>query len=139
MADRRIVLVGVVCGLLSAACFGGNTQPTPEPVAAVTTVSSPVPTKPAAVAASPSPVAKPTATSAPAELTMVWVGNTDGEGVYLRETPSMDDRLRAYPDKTPLEIIDVDVDAEGQTWHHVRAPDGLEGYVPVMYTVTTEP
>jgi hypothetical protein len=88
--------------------------------------------------ASPSPVAKPTATPE-AELTRVWVGNTDGEGVFIRRTPAMADRIRAYPDRTPLVIIDVDVDAEGMKWHHVRAPDGLEGYVPVQYTVTTEP
>ncbi len=70
---------------------------------------------------------------------MVWVGNTDGEGVFLRKTPAMADRLRAYADKTALRIIDVDVDGDGVKWHHVRAPDGQEGYVPVQYTVTEEP
>jgi hypothetical protein len=84
-------------------------------------------------------VAKPTATSEPAELTMVWVGNTDGQGVFIRRTPAMADRIRAYPDRTPLTIIDVDVDGEGMKWHHVKAPDGVEGYVPVQFTVTTEP
>jgi len=69
----------------------------------------------------------------------VWVGNTDGEGVYLRKTPAMADRIKAYPDKTLLVIIGADEDGDGQSWHHVRAPDGDEGYVPVQYTVTTEP
>jgi hypothetical protein len=134
----RLALVCVACGLLTVGCSGGGSPPTPEPVAAVTTVSSPVPTKPSAVA-SPSPVAKPTATPEAHELSTVWVGNTDGEGVYLRKSPALADRLSAYPDKTPLTIIDVDVDGEGMQWHHVRAPDGQEGFVPVQYTVTTEP
>jgi hypothetical protein len=51
----------------------------------------------------------------------------------------MADRVRAYPDTTPLELIGEDVFGDGQRWHHVKAPDGLEGYVPVIYTVETPP
>jgi hypothetical protein len=51
----------------------------------------------------------------------------------------MADRVRAYPDNTPLTIIGDDVDGDGQRWKHVRTPDGLEGYVPAMYTVDTPP
>ena len=123
---------------------GSQPAATPVPATAPPTVAvSPVPTKPAAAAAvaSPSPVAKPTATTASSTSAVerVWVGNTDGEGVYLRKTPVMADRIKAYPDKTVLVIIDVDVEGDGQSWHHVRAPDAVEGYVPVQYTVTTEP
>ena len=126
------------CGLLPGSQVPPTpTSPTPAPA---TTAPSPAakPSPAAAAAASPSPVAKPTATSEPA-LERVWVGNTDGEGVYLRKSPVMGDRIKAYPDRTPLTIIDVDVDGDGQKWHHVKAPDGVEGYVPVQYTVTTEP
>jgi hypothetical protein len=69
----------------------------------------------------------------------VYVGNTDGEGVYVRNTPVMSDRVRAYADGTALTIIGDDVDGDGQHWKHVRTPDGLEGYVPAMYTTTTQP
>jgi hypothetical protein len=69
----------------------------------------------------------------------VWVGNTDGEGVYIRKTPAMDDRIRAYPDGTQLTIIGDDVDADDQHWKHVRTPDGLEGYVPSIYTTAEAP
>jgi hypothetical protein len=69
----------------------------------------------------------------------VYVGNTDGEGVYVRNTPVMSDRVRAYSDGTALTIIGDDVDGDGQHWKHVRTPDGLEGYVPAMYTTTTQP
>ena len=69
----------------------------------------------------------------------MYVGNTDGEGVYIRNTPTMDDKARAYPDGTALTIIGDDVDGDGQHWKHVRTPDGLEGYVPAMYTTDAPP
>ena len=64
-----------------------------------------------------------------------YVGNTGGEGVYVRKTPRLEDRIRAYADKTRLIVIGSDVESEGRIWKHVRAPDGAEGYVPVEYTV----
>jgi hypothetical protein len=70
--------------------------------------------------------------SADAPATMV-VGNTDGMGVYVRRTPNMGDRLRAWPDNTRMEVLERDVSSEGRSWHKVRTPDGSEGYVPVEY------
>ncbi|HEY3060942.1 MAG TPA: hypothetical protein VGL99_18420 [Chloroflexota bacterium] len=132
-------LISSACGILP----GGQAGPTPGPpttAPAAPPAPSPAAAKPSAAAvASPSAVAKPTATTSATALERVWVGNTDGEGVYLRKTPVMADRIKAYPDRTPLTIVDVDVDGDGQQWHHVKAPDGVEGYVPVQYTVTTEP
>jgi len=151
---RLLALLLVLVSLGSAACGmlpGSQPAPTPAPQAPAApppaAAASPAVTKPAgggspAAAASPSPAAKPGATSAAAPaaaVDRVWVGNTDGEGVYLRKTPVMADRIKAYPDKTVLVIIDADTDGDGQRWHKVRAPDGVEGYVPVQYTVTTEP
>jgi hypothetical protein len=139
----RLLGAGALGALVSSACFfGGAAAPTPGPTSGPTAAAaavSPVPTKPAAVA-SPSPVAKPTATTATAAaIEKVWVGNTDGEGVFVRKTPVMAVRVRAYPDKSLLTIVGEDVDGDGQKWHHVRTPDGVDGYVPVQYTVTTEP
>ena len=62
-----------------------------------------------------------------------------GEGVFVRKTPVMSDRVRAYSDGTALTIIGDDVDGDGQHWKYIRTPDGLEGYVPAMYTTTTQP
>jgi hypothetical protein len=93
----------------------------------------------AAAAATATPAPQPSPTPAAAAAQTVYVGNTDGEGVYLRKTPTMADRLQAYADGTALQIIGDDVDGDGQHWHHVRAPDGTEGYVPSMYTVDTPP
>jgi hypothetical protein len=81
----------------------------------------------------------PTSTPQAQASDTVWVGNTDGQGVYVRNTPVMSDRVRAYPDGTPLTIIGEDVDGDGQHWKHIKTPDGLEGYVPAMYTVDTAP
>jgi hypothetical protein len=51
----------------------------------------------------------------------------------------MADRAKAYPDGTALTIIGDDVEGDAQTWKHIRTPDGLEGYVPAMYTTDTPP
>jgi len=51
----------------------------------------------------------------------------------------MADRVRAYPDGTALTIVGDDVDGDGQQWKHVTTPDGLEGYVPSIYTVDAQP
>ena len=78
---------------------------------------------------------QPTATG-PARGTgkVFVVGNTGGQGVYLRRTPRLDDRDTPYVDGTRLEQIDADVTANGLTWHRVRAPDGKVGWVPAQYT-----
>ncbi len=61
------------------------------------------------------------------------VANTGGEGVYLRRTPRLADRDTAYVEGTQLVAIGADEQGEGQSWHHVRTPDGKTGYVPVQY------
>ena len=89
-----------------------------------------------------SPVAGAAPTSAPqptAPPNTLYVGNTDGEGVFIRKTPVMDDKVRAYSDGTALTIIGDDVDGDGQHWKHIRTPDGLEGYVPAQYTTDSPP
>jgi hypothetical protein len=126
--------------LLTACGIGGSAPPPPTSAPAVSPAPSVQPT--ATRAASPAPATaapKPTDTPQPASSQTVWVGNTDGEGVYVRNTPAMSDRARAYADGTPLTIIGEDLEGDGQQWKHVRTPDGLEGFVPSMYTVDTPP
>jgi hypothetical protein len=92
------------------------------------------------VAASPVAGAAPTSVPKPtAPPNTLYVGNTDGEGVFIRKTPAMDDKIRAYSDGTALTIIGDDVDGDGQHWKHIRTPDGLEGYVPSQYTADSPP
>jgi hypothetical protein len=145
MGWREIVGMGALAMLVSA-CGGAAAAP-PTPVStdvpatgAPTVTRSPVVASPAAAAATATTAARSTATTtAPANADTVWVGNTDNQGVYLRKTPVMADRLTAYPDGTALTIVGGDTDGDGQHWKHVKAPDGTEGYVPSIYTVTTPP
>src|SRR5712691_11544079 len=142
MAMPRWVQFGVACvAVLTAGCGGATgSAPTAEPAQAAAPTSSPTVARAAASAIpSPSPSPRPTPTSEPAKADTVRVGNTDGQGVYVRKTPAMADRVRAYPDDTVLTIVGDDVDGDGQPWKHVKTPDGLEGYVPAMYTVDTPP
>src|SRR3954452_11497500 len=145
MRRVRTGLGGLVAvALLLTGCgFGASPAPTPTaaPAAAAAPTSAPTVAKPAAspiASPSPSVAASPTAAQA-RDVTTVYVGNTDGDGVYIRKTPVMSDRLRAYPDGTALAVIGDEVDGDGQHWRHVRTPDGLEGFVPATYTVETQP
>lgn len=136
----RASLGAMGLALALTAC-GGLPGSSPEPTVAPTL---PPPTAPAAtrspVPSTATPAPKPTnAPESQASSDSVWVGNTDGEGVYVRKTPVMADRLQAYPDGTQLTIIGEDVEGDDQTWKHIKTPDGLEGYVPSTYTLDAPP
>lgn len=63
-----------------------------------------------------------------------WVvANTGGEGVYLRRTPRLDDRLVAWPDKTTMQDLGEEANGDGLTWRKVRDPAGNVGYVPTKW------
>jgi SH3 domain-containing protein len=131
-----VVLMSCACGVLPGSAPAATATPAAAPA---TTAPSPG-VAAASPVASPSPAAvpKPANTAAPsANANTVYVGNTDGEGVYLRKTPNMDDKLDAYPDGTALTVVGDDVDNGGQMWRHVKTPDGTEGYVPAMYTTAS--
>jgi hypothetical protein len=94
--------------------------------------------------------ATPTAAPAPASATAaavstvtptrtIWIANTGGAGAFVRNSPRVEDRLRAFPDGTPLLVIGDDADGDGLHWYCVQAPDGTRGYVPSIDTVATEP
>jgi hypothetical protein len=74
----------------------------------------------------------PEATATP---TTIRIGRSSGQPVYLYNSPTIGDRIQAYPEGTPLLVIGGDVEGDGLTWHFVRAPDGTEGYVPANDTV----
>jgi hypothetical protein len=133
-----LVIVLSACGGLPGL---PGSAPAPESTVSPTVVPT-VARAPASPVPSPSPLPtapRPTATAVAAAVDTVWVGNTDGQGVFVRKTPAMADRVRAYPDNTPLTIVGADVEGDGQTWKHIKTPDGLEGYVPAMYTVDAQP
>jgi SH3-like domain-containing protein len=81
------------------------------------------------------PAAAPAAPRSPAAADWVAVANTDGDGVFLRRTPRLDDRLAAWPDDTRLRVIGPDGEGDGRRWKRVRDPKGQEGWVPLEYVV----
>lgn len=137
-----LVVVAILVGSFFVARRGGGAEPTPTSGVAGRPISAPsgAPVASAVSAASVAPVssvplASVSVAPASAGAKVFAVGNTDGDGVFLRRTPSLADRDTAYPDGTLLTAIGADVTAEGEIWHHVRAPDGKTGYVPAKYTV----
>lgn len=63
----------------------------------------------------------------------VVVTNTGGEGVYLRRTPHLEDRLTAWPEGARLMIVGPDVESDGRKWKNVQDPLGQTGWVPADY------
>jgi hypothetical protein len=112
----------------SPAVAGASSSPSPATATAI-----PPPTIP-----SPTPASPATATPV-AATTTVWVGNTDGGGVYLRNSPHDGDRADVLADGTPLTVLGTEQEGDGQRWYPVRTPDGTDGYVQVIYTTSTEP
>ena len=100
----------------------------------IRTTATPVIAEPVTVepAAMNTVVVEPTATYAKQSY---YVGNTGGDGVYIRRTHDMDDRIKAWPDDTKMIEISGWLDVGGRLWRHVVDPDGNEGYVPAEYLV----
>ena len=78
---------------------------------------------------------EPEDTETPLAPMYVMVANTDGEGVFIRKTPYMADRLVSWPDATLMEVIGEGRESEGRHWVNVRDPDGREGWLPAEYSV----
>jgi len=105
-----------------------------RPMRPATPAVPPTATPPPRPTSTPTPPPA-TATPVPDTPAVMLVGNTDGLGVYIRRTPRADDKIRAWQDGTRMEIIGPAVDSEGRKWRKVRAPDGVEGYIPIEFLV----
>jgi hypothetical protein len=79
-----------------------------------------------------SPVAE--AVAPVVEEEFLLVGNTGGEGAYVRRTPNLEDRLRAWPEGTRLRVLGPDTMVDGTLWKHVEDPAGNSGWIPADYT-----
>jgi len=125
-----VVVLGVVAvGILSTCSVPTvptATRPMPSAATAVPTRTLP-----------PSPTPSPAPDKAARSI--LYVAHTDGEGVYIRKTPQMADRLLAWPEGTALEVIGDTLVEEDLQWVPVRAPDGQEGLVPEQYTDAVAP
>jgi uncharacterized protein YgiM (DUF1202 family) len=109
--------------------------PTPAPRAAAIVDATPVPT-PVPPTPTPRPTATPALTPSPTPAqgpTVMQIANTGGLGVYMRRSPSSDERIRAWVEGTRMTVIGPDEAVGGATWRHVRDPLGNEGWVPAQY------
>lgn len=130
---RNIVGIGGILGtlalilLLVAACA----TPTARAPTATPTKAPPAQaTKEAQPTIAPARVPTPTAT-----LVTLQVGNTDGAGAFIRRTPTITDKIRAWPDGTQMLVVGDEQQSEGIAWKNVRDPDGNVGWVPSQYLV----
>ncbi|MBI4504545.1 MAG: hypothetical protein HY691_03340 [Chloroflexi bacterium] len=77
----------------------------------------------------------PVATATPQPVRSYTVGNTGGDGVYIRRTTRLADRIMAWPDGTRMESQFDEQQSEGRVWRKVRDPRGNVGWVPAEYLV----
>ena len=157
---RVIPFVLILFILLFGAAAAIETYTAPSDVTAATAVRPtvtprPRPTSPRAVetpastqaapvadaAAAPQPPAATPAPSAPAPTAtpgskgQMKVGNTGGDGVFIRRTPNLNDKIRPWQDGTTMVVEGTPEAVNGIVWLKVRAPDGAEGYIPQQYLV----
>jgi hypothetical protein len=69
----------------------------------------------------------------------VWIGNTQGTGVYLRNSPHIGDRGDVLGDGTQVTITGDQIEGDGLEWYPVRTADQKEGYVQITYVTRTAP
>lgn len=115
------------------------TSPTPvPPLAGIplrptpngTQTATPTPAGPTATPGTPTPAA-PT----PTVPATGRVGNTGGDGVYLRHSPRLSDTWIAYRDGTVMTLTGSEADGDGEHWLQVRDPHGNVGWIPARYLV----
>lgn len=61
------------------------------------------------------------------------VGNTDGEGVFIRAAPQTGEKIEAWWDGSKLVQVGPDEVVGGRSWKNVRDPDGNVGFVAADY------
>jgi uncharacterized hydrophobic protein (TIGR00271 family) len=109
---------------------------TPSPTPSITPTPTPTPTS------TPTPTDTPTATATPtptATPTLVQVGNTGGQGVWMYLEPGLGGtKITAWSDGTVLVVTGEPVDANGYTWIQVIDPWGRPGWIPQRYLVLVD-
>lgn len=86
------------------------------------------------------PIQSPTpgglaATPRTAVPVILMVGNTGGEGVYLRLAPGAGDRLAVWPDGTLAVVVGDDQEVADRLWKNVMDPRGVRGWMAAEYLV----
>jgi hypothetical protein len=97
--------------------------------------ASPAARAQSAASTAPQAAAQPTPGAAAAQGRMK-IANTSGDGVFIRRTPKLADRIVAWPDNTIVEFTGETAEGDGTKWSKVRDPRGNVGWIPSQYLVT---
>jgi hypothetical protein len=90
--------------------------------------------------AAPAPAVAPSAeqpadssVNAPVNVSPARIAHTDGQGAFIRRTTNLEDRLRAWPDGTQLQVTGAPTEVNGLSWTPVVDPAGNRGWIPSQY------
>ena len=90
--------------------------------ASATTTTAQAPAKPADATPTPKPA-----------TARMRIGNTGGDGVYLRRTPNDADLWIPWPDNTVVEYLNEEQTTDGRTYRKVKDPRGNVGWMPADF------
>jgi len=100
--------------------------PTPAPVATIAPTVAPTSAIPAVLAD-------------PGISTRMLVNNVGTDGLSLRRSPGIGQRIKVWPDGTALTDLGESAEQGGKTWKRVRDPEGNEGWVAADFLVSANP
>lgn len=107
--------------------------PPVKPLAAIAVKTSPTSTTNSTVTPIPT-LPTPHAIATPASgVQIATVGNTNGDGVFLRAAPRLSDKLSAWPDRTRVQLLGAEAVGDGQHWVKVQTSNGQVGWIPAQY------
>jgi hypothetical protein len=139
----RWILPGLI--LILSIVVTGCDSAAPPPTPTITVVikkaippptETPVPPQPTDTVA-PAPTVVPTAAPVPsATPAPLYVGKTDGDGIWLRASPPSGDKLQAWPDGTKMVTVGPDKSVDGKVWKNVKDPKGTVGWVSADYLLS---
>lgn len=128
--------------LLLIACAGPSRQAAPPtPTAGPVVIATALPTALlTATRPAPTPIAPPTSqTASPlVQPLTVYVTNTGGQGLTLRQTPG-GASMGGLPDGTALTTSGEEQSVENRLWRKVRDARGREGWVAVEFLTAEAP
>ena len=130
----RIWMVSLLAIVTAGALSCSDPPPDPLPPQPSPTFTS---TSPILAPPSPTPPPLPRATPTARPL-VLYVGNTGGEGVYIRRTPEKADTIKAWADGTEMIEAGAPKDVGETVWKQVQDPDGTVGWVPAQYLIASK-
>lgn len=132
-ALARVIGVVLLCACRPASVARPMLTPVPETAEGIATTTAP------ATASRPSVSTSTPATQASVDFQrqILCVGNTGGDGVYIRSPVQPERKIKAWPDGTAMTMVGADQTVGARTWANVRDPAGNQGWVPAEYLLKT--